>query len=579
MSHLHIQAITVWPDVFAFFFLLSIATAVVTVYLYGQNRAIDPVRWNFYQLVAVGVGLLGSKLYMLRDGELGAVFGGNGLPHATGMNLLGGVLAGALAVYLLRALQRSKDPIFDAWAWLVPVAVMVGRVGCFAGGCCHGQVAAVPWAITYPAPALPVLHQWADGLLPVALTTSLPVHPVPVYEFLLLLLLLLALRRVAPRLQRSSLFLATVGGYSLIRFTMEFFRYGGAELGPLKVVQWGLLVMAVGCALWLWRREQSLIAAPATSRPALPAQLALLTLVVVASCWFDPLERASLLIGAAPWVGHAAQRVGQWLGRRFSLPVPAILSSGVALTMLASWSPLYKQGPRKYTDKDSVRLSASGGAGEVSYVDDGCQEPPVYYTDRFVAMHARLSYRNRYRHGEFWDLGLDYSRIQVGRFLGPEEGNGSDDIGRFGDNVHNFGPAPYTAWGMGPSVLWDFYWGAFGAGFQFMKSEEIDKSWGGASLYLRGGPTDVVFGELSFGPTDQPSMANGLLRVGAGFTLGPLGDLRFGFSPYGLYLEPHIDFTIGFARVDLIPIVHFGPDDDYFYLGGAAALEFDVSGD
>lgn len=578
MSHLHIRAIEVWPDVFAFFFLLSVAVAVVAVYLFGQRRGIAPVRWNFYQLVAVGVGLVGSKLYMLRDGELGAVLGGDGLPHATGMNLLGGVLAGALAVYLLRFLQRSKDPIFDAWAWLVPIAVLVGRVGCFAGGCCHGQVTSVPWATTYPAPALPVLHQWADGVLPLGQTTSLPVHPVPVYEFLLLLLLLQMVRLAAPRLQRSTLFLVTVGGYSLIRFTMEFFRYGGAELGPLKMVQWGLLAVAGGCAIWLWRREQAVVAVPATILPALAAQTSLLAVVTAASFWFDSLERASLLIGAAPWVGHAAQRVGQYLGRRFSLPVPAILSSGVALTMLASWSPLYKQGLRKRTDKESVRLSASGGAGEWSYVDDGCQEPPVNYTDRFVAMHARISYRDHYRQGEFWDLGLDYSRIQVGRYQGPLEGNGGD-AGRFGDAVHQFGPTPYTAWGLGPSVLWDFYWGALGGGFQIMGAEEIPQSWGGASLYLRGGTTDVIFGELAVGPTDQPSMANGILRVGAGFTLGPLGDLRFGFSPFGLYLEPHFDFTVERVRVDLIPIIHFGPEDDYMYLGGAAALEFDVSGE
>jgi phosphatidylglycerol---prolipoprotein diacylglyceryl transferase len=577
MSHIHIRVIEVWPDVFAFFFLLSIATAVVAVYLFGQIRGIDPVRWNFYQLVAVGVGLLGSKLYMLRGGEFGAVLGGGGLPHATGMNLLGGVLAGALAVYLLRYLQRSKDPIFDAWAWLVPVAVMVGRIGCFAGGCCHGEATAIPWATTYPAPALPLLHQRSDGLLSLAHSTSLPVHPVPLYEFILLLLLLQVVRKAAPRLQRSSLFLVTVGGYSLVRFSMEFWRYGGATLGPLKVVQWGLIVVALGCAVWFWRRERAVVVAPSNPRPAWGAQVALLTAVVVAGFWFDPLERASLLIGAAPWAGHLAQRAGQWLGRRYAIPAPAILSSGVVLTMLASWTPLYnKPGGRKDINRQSVRLSGGGGMGEENYAD-GCQAPPVSYSDRFVAMQARASYKYEYLEGSFIDLGFDYSRLKVARYKGPEEGFDSNDQ-YVGTMLEHGARAPYSIWGLGPTVMWDYYWGAVGAGLQVMNSDELGESMG-PSLYLRGGPSDVFFAEFGFGQAEQPTMAYGGIRFGLGAALGPAAKLKVGASRLGIYVEPHFKLDFDSARLVLMPVATFGGDQGSFYFGGAAALEFDVGGD
>jgi phosphatidylglycerol:prolipoprotein diacylglycerol transferase len=567
-----------WPDVFAFFFLLSIAVAVVTVYLFGQKRGADPVRWNFYQLVAVGIGLLTSKLYMLRDGELASVLGGGGLPHATGMNLLGGVLGGALAVWLLRRAHRSRDPIFDAWAWLVPLAVIVGRIGCFSGGCCHGVPTSVPWATTYPAPALPVLHQWADGLLPATQGISLAVHPVPVYESLLLLLLLLVVRRVAPRLHRSSLFLVTVGGYSLIRFAMELVRYGGGTLGPLKTVQWGLLLVAAGCGLWLWHRERGVVAIPDEApRPARLAEVALLALVVAASFWFDALERASLLVGAAPWAGHAAQRLGRRLGRRFGIRAPAVLSSGVALTLLAAWNPLFRKDFREMVEEDSIRLSGGWGGGEYKYVDEsGCQDPPIPYTERFATAHGRAVFRHQYKEGEFFDLGLEYTMLEMKRVEGPEEGSGDPTF--FGPNVIQAATAPYSLWAVGPVGLWDFYWGAMGLGVQTVHSSELDRSWGGVSVYLRGGPSDLLFAEAVLGATDQPSMGNGIMRYGVGVTLGPVGHLTVGATALGaFFVEPHIELDIDRVRLELMPLVNYWPDGDFFYIGGAAALQLRVS--
>ena len=125
-------------------------------------------------------------------------------------------------------------------------------------------------------------------------------------------------------------------------------------------------------------------------------------------------------------------------------------------------------------------------------------------------------------------------------------------------------------------MMWDFYWGAFGAGFQAMSSPELGAG-KGVSLYLRGGATDLVFSEIVLAQTDHPAMAYGGIRFGLGVTLGPIGNLRLGVGDLGLYIEPHFELDFDSVRLVLMPIASLASEQDSFYLGGAASLEFDVS--
>lgn len=98
------------------------------------------------------------------------------------------------------------------------------------------------------------------GLVGPDAATALPVHPVQVYETLLLALFILAVTRLRPALSRpGDEALLVLGGYATIEFALEFLRGDNALVpGPLTLNQ--LL-----CTGWL------VIAALLAARPLRPA--------------------------------------------------------------------------------------------------------------------------------------------------------------------------------------------------------------------------------------------------------------------------------------------------------------------
>jgi phosphatidylglycerol:prolipoprotein diacylglycerol transferase len=59
----------------------------------------------------------------------------------------------------------------------------IGRLGCFAAGCCYGKAATVPWAVTFTDAAVRNVGTPMDT----------PLHPSQLYESILAFLLFFAL--------------------------------------------------------------------------------------------------------------------------------------------------------------------------------------------------------------------------------------------------------------------------------------------------------------------------------------------------------------------------------------------------
>jgi len=147
------------------------------------------------------------------------------------------------------------------------------RIGCFLAGCCFGDVSGhaeavariedpllrlqvqtvpwlsgteMPWATRYPADSFAGIQHAALGLVGSGATTALPVHPVQLYETLLLVLFGLAVSRLRLAFSRpGDEALVVLGGYATIEFLLEFLRGDNAlVLGPLTVNQ-------LICAGWL----------------------------------------------------------------------------------------------------------------------------------------------------------------------------------------------------------------------------------------------------------------------------------------------------------------------------------------
>ena len=98
----------------------------------------------------------------------------------------GGVFYGGLLGGLAGGLVVRAAPQLPGWATadvLAPGVVIgqaIGRLGCFAAGCCYGKGATVPWAVTFP-------DIYAARQVGTPLDT--PLHPTQIYESLATLLI------------------------------------------------------------------------------------------------------------------------------------------------------------------------------------------------------------------------------------------------------------------------------------------------------------------------------------------------------------------------------------------------------
>ncbi|MBI4423127.1 MAG: prolipoprotein diacylglyceryl transferase [Elusimicrobia bacterium] len=148
--------------------------------------------------------------------------------------------------------RKRYLPPADYFAAALAIGHAIGRVGCFAQGCCYGRLTELPWGVAFLRP---------DSSVPAALL-GLPLHPVQLYEAagelaIGLFLIAWALPRIrAGRLRYGTAFFGYIGAYSILRFVTELFRADerGVFLSDwLSPSQWwslGGLVFAAS-AIWL----------------------------------------------------------------------------------------------------------------------------------------------------------------------------------------------------------------------------------------------------------------------------------------------------------------------------------------
>ncbi len=171
-----------------------------------------------------------------------------------GFVFYGGLIGGILGLFLYcRQFKMPVLKIFDIYAVILPLGHALGRVGCFFGGCCYGM----PYdgVFSYKYFVTPE-NGGAAGLYGQSL------FPVQLFEaaFLIAIFLLLYLlyRKLAHAEGLFTLLYAIL--YSVVRFTLEFFRYDairGAYLG-LSTSQWIsiLLIIGAGVLAYFTRRRR-----------------------------------------------------------------------------------------------------------------------------------------------------------------------------------------------------------------------------------------------------------------------------------------------------------------------------------
>jgi phosphatidylglycerol:prolipoprotein diacylglycerol transferase len=208
-------------------------------------------------------GIAGAKLFMflfdlpeyLRDP--GQIFTTETL-RAAGVFHGGFIVALLFAIVYLR--KQALPPLLtmDAFAPGIAVGQGIGRLGCFAAGCCWGKECNLPWGVRFRS----------DFAAPVPLDKTL--HPVQLYESAADLLIFAFLYLQFGRKHRpGTIFGLYLVLYSTVRFIIEFFReHEQALVGPFSLTQWialGLLALGVGI---LARNRGSTLPAHATPENA-----------------------------------------------------------------------------------------------------------------------------------------------------------------------------------------------------------------------------------------------------------------------------------------------------------------------
>ena len=176
-----------------------------------------------------------------------------------GFVFYGGVIGGMLGLFIYcKQFKLSFWQYGDLFAVVLPLGHALGRVGCFAAGCCYGIEYHGSLSHTYT-------HALSNGTTPI----GVPLLPIQLIESALLVVLFVFMLLLFLRHPKSQQLLAAVYvlSYSVLRFVLEFFRGDGARgvYFGLSTSQWISLAAAIVAVIWLVVRHKRL---PKQAEPA-----------------------------------------------------------------------------------------------------------------------------------------------------------------------------------------------------------------------------------------------------------------------------------------------------------------------
>ena len=247
------------------FFLPTYGVLVTLGFLAGigvtlrlaRRAALDTERIMNLAIYCALAGLAGAKLLMfIMDFDYfsrnpGQIFSFDTLLSAGVYH--GGFLAALLFAWFY--MRRQKLPVLrtcDIFAPGLALGHAIGRLGCFAAGCCWGASCDRGWSVTFTNPA-------AHDLTGVPLHVAL--YPTQLYESFATALVAAWLYRVSLRTHRDgAAFAHYLVLYSVARFVLEFFRFHDQPFpfGQFTWTQWiALGLAAAGVAMPVWQSKKS----------------------------------------------------------------------------------------------------------------------------------------------------------------------------------------------------------------------------------------------------------------------------------------------------------------------------------
>jgi phosphatidylglycerol:prolipoprotein diacylglycerol transferase len=235
---------------------LGLIVGLWVVFRLARQQGLDPDKmWNLGAL-AILSGIIGAKLLMILVDlnhylhHLDELFSVNTLLQS------GGVFSGGLLLAIVVCwwyVRKEGIPFLraaDVFAPGIAIGHALGRIGCFAAGCCYGRQTHVPWAVTFTNPLAQQL---------VGTPLNVPLHPTQLYEFVAevanfaVLYWLVKRKRFEGQVIGLYMFL-----YGIERYFIEFLRGDEGRGDVLNGMMSGTQLIAIGLvigggALWMMR--------------------------------------------------------------------------------------------------------------------------------------------------------------------------------------------------------------------------------------------------------------------------------------------------------------------------------------
>lgn len=216
----------------------------------AKRISIDPERITSLGIVLLLSAIVGAKLFLVANSwsyyalDWGRLFSLSALRS-------GGVFYGGLITAIGVAYWYTRR---HGLPWLATADLMVpglafghaiGRMGCFAAGCCWGRETHVAWAVTFTNP---IAHDFTGVPLHVSL------HPTQLYEaFGTALIGAFLLWRFLQPHATGAILGAYLALYSSFRFVVEPFRADGARPALVGGTVSTTQLVALGlCAVGIW---------------------------------------------------------------------------------------------------------------------------------------------------------------------------------------------------------------------------------------------------------------------------------------------------------------------------------------
>ncbi|MGB7586606.1 MAG: prolipoprotein diacylglyceryl transferase [Terriglobales bacterium] len=232
----------------------------------SEKQGINPEdAWNLGILVVL-CGIVGAKiLYIVNDWGYYTSHPGEIFSFATlqaGGVFSGGLIGAAIAaVWYIRKHHMPPLATWDGFAPGLALGHAIGRVGCFAAGCCYGKETSHFWGVTFRNP---LAQKWVGTPL------GVPLEPTQLFESAVelanffILMWLFKHKKFDGQVLGAYLFL-----YGVARFFLEFIRddpgrgsvFGGLMSGT-QLIAIGLVI--TGGFIWWLRPGMKAVPAHAT---------------------------------------------------------------------------------------------------------------------------------------------------------------------------------------------------------------------------------------------------------------------------------------------------------------------------